>query len=136
MPRRLCPWLARWPSFYCLRIGGRVLGLRYAGVAGNTRRAKRHVAGLIVGVPQLVGPVCSIGLIGALSLLLKHTRFGRALRTIAEDFDTALMLGININRLVALVLSYPDCLRHFPEFCSRSATGKLIRLWARRSASR
>jgi branched-chain amino acid transport system permease protein len=62
-----------------------------------------HFAGLVVGVPQLVGLVCSIGLIGALSLLLKHTRFGRALRTIAEDSDTALMLGININRVVALV---------------------------------
>jgi branched-chain amino acid transport system permease protein len=62
-----------------------------------------HFAGLVVGVPQLVGLVCSIGLIGALSLLLKHTRFGRALRTIAEDSDTALMLGININRIVALV---------------------------------
>jgi branched-chain amino acid transport system permease protein len=62
-----------------------------------------RLAGLVIGIPQLVGLLCSIGLIGALSLLLKHTRFGRALRTIAEDSDTALMLGVDINRIVALI---------------------------------
>lgn len=60
-------------------------------------------AGLVIGMPQLVGLICSAGLIGALSLLLKRTRFGRALRTIAEDSDTALMLGVNVNRVVAAV---------------------------------
>lgn len=62
-----------------------------------------RLAGLVIGIPQLVGLSCSVGLIAALSLLLKHTRFGRALRTIAEDSDTALMLGVNINRIIALV---------------------------------
>ncbi len=62
-----------------------------------------RVDGLIIGIPQLVGLVCSLGLIAVLSLLLKHTRFGRALRTIAEDSDTALMLGVNIDRIVASV---------------------------------
>jgi len=60
-------------------------------------------AGLVIGVPQLVGLVCSAGLIATLSLLLKHTRFGRALRTIAEDSETALMLGVDINRVAAAV---------------------------------
>jgi len=60
-------------------------------------------AGLVIGIPQLAGLACSAGLIGALSLLLKHTRFGRALRTIAEDSDTALMLGVDVNRVVAAV---------------------------------
>jgi branched-chain amino acid transport system permease protein len=60
-------------------------------------------AGLVIGIPQLVGLICSAGLIAALSLLLKHTRLGRALRTIAEDSETALMLGVNINRVVAMV---------------------------------
>jgi branched-chain amino acid transport system permease protein len=65
--------------------------------------ANWRFAGLVIGVPQLVGLVCSVGLIGALSLLLKRTRFGRALRTIAEDSETALMLGVDINRVVAVV---------------------------------
>jgi branched-chain amino acid transport system permease protein len=60
-------------------------------------------AGRVIGVPQLVGLVCSAGLIATLSLLLKHTRFGRALRTIAEDSETALMLGVDINRVAAAV---------------------------------
>jgi branched-chain amino acid transport system permease protein len=69
-----------------------------APVAGNW-----HIAGLIIGVPQLVGLLCSVGLIAALSLVLQYTRFGRALRTIAEDSETALILGVNINRVVAVI---------------------------------
>jgi branched-chain amino acid transport system permease protein len=62
-----------------------------------------RVAGLVVGVPQLIGLLCSVVLVGGLSLLLKHTQTGRALRTIAEDSDTALLLGVDINRVVAVV---------------------------------
>jgi branched-chain amino acid transport system permease protein len=62
-----------------------------------------RVGGLIVGAPQLVGLVCSVVLIFGLSLLLKRTRLGRGLRTIAEDPDTALLLGVDINRVVPSV---------------------------------
>jgi len=65
--------------------------------------ANWRFAGLVIGIPQLVGLICSAGLIAALSLLLKHTRLGRALRTIAEDSETALMLGVDIDRVVAIV---------------------------------
>ncbi len=59
--------------------------------------------GLVIGIPQLIGLVCSIVLIWGLSLLLNRTQLGRALRTIAEDSDTALLLGVNINRVVPIV---------------------------------
>jgi branched-chain amino acid transport system permease protein len=62
-----------------------------------------RIAGLVVSLPQLIGLACSIGLIAGLSLLLGKTRTGRALRTIAEDSDTALLLGVNIHRVVPLV---------------------------------
>src|SRR5712691_5901214 len=62
-----------------------------------------RIGHLIVSVPQLAGLLCSIGLIFALSLLLAKTRLGRALRTIAEDSDTALLLGVDIHRIVPLV---------------------------------
>src|SRR5262249_12141009 len=62
-----------------------------------------RIGGLVVGLPQLFGLVSSIGLIAVLSLLLKHSRLGRGLRTIAEDSDTALMLGVDINRIVPVV---------------------------------
>jgi branched-chain amino acid transport system permease protein len=62
-----------------------------------------RVGGLVVGVPQLVGLLCSVVLIFGLSLLLKRTRLGRGLRTIAEDSNTALLLGVDINRIVPTV---------------------------------
>ena len=38
-----------------------------------------------------------------LTQLLARTRLGRALRTIAEDSDTALLLGVDIGRIVPVV---------------------------------
>jgi len=62
-----------------------------------------RIAGLVISLPQLSGLVCSIVLIWALTLVLARTRFGRGLRTIAEDSDTALLLGVDINRIVPAV---------------------------------
>jgi branched-chain amino acid transport system permease protein len=66
-------------------------------------QADIRVAGLVIGVPQLIGLICSIVLIWGLSLLLKKTKIGRGLRTIAEDSDTAVILGVDINRIVPIV---------------------------------
>src|SRR5262245_42864409 len=54
-----------------------------------------RIANLVISVPQLVGLICCVALIAALSLLLTRTRTGRGLRTIAENSDTALLLGVN-----------------------------------------
>jgi branched-chain amino acid transport system permease protein len=62
-----------------------------------------RIGNLVVSVPQLAGLLASIGLIAALSLVLARTRLGRALRTIAEDADTALLLGVDIHRVVPVV---------------------------------
>jgi branched-chain amino acid transport system permease protein len=62
-----------------------------------------RIGHLVVSVPQLAGLAASIGLIAALSLVLARTRLGRALRTIAEDADTALLLGVDIHRVVPAV---------------------------------
>jgi branched-chain amino acid transport system permease protein len=62
-----------------------------------------RIGNLVVSLPQLAGLVCSVVLIFGLSLLLSRTRIGRALRTIAEDSDTALLLGVDIHRIVPLV---------------------------------
>jgi branched-chain amino acid transport system permease protein len=59
--------------------------------------------GYIVSVPQLIGLGLSVISILALSLVLQHTRLGRGLRTIAEDSDTALLLGVDVNQLVPVV---------------------------------
>jgi branched-chain amino acid transport system permease protein len=62
-----------------------------------------RIAGLVVSLPQLAGLLCSIALIWALTVVLARTRLGRGLRTIAEDSDTALLLGVDINRIVPVV---------------------------------
>lgn len=62
-----------------------------------------RIAGLVIGIPQLIGLLCSVVLVAGLSWLLASTRTGRALRTIAEDPGTALLLGVDINRVVSVV---------------------------------
>jgi branched-chain amino acid transport system permease protein len=62
-----------------------------------------RIGHLVVSMPQLLGLGCSVALIWGLSLLLAKTRIGRGLRTIAEDSDTALLLGVDIHRIVPLV---------------------------------
>jgi branched-chain amino acid transport system permease protein len=62
-----------------------------------------RIGGLVISLPQVVGLACAIGLIWCLSLMLRKTRIGRGLRTIAEDSDTALLLGVDIHRIVPLV---------------------------------
>lgn len=57
----------------------------------------------VVAVPQLIGLACAIGAVACLELLLKRTRTGRALRTIAEDPETAAMLGVPVQRVVSVV---------------------------------
>jgi branched-chain amino acid transport system permease protein len=64
-----------------------------------------RVGHLVVSIPQLAGLICSVALIWGLSLLLAKTRIGRGLRTIAEDSETALLLGVDIHRVVPLVFA-------------------------------
>src|SRR5215217_629080 len=72
-------------------------------VVSGFAQSDLRIAGLVIGMPQLIGLVFCVGLIFSLSLLLKKTRLGRGLRTIAEDSNTALLLGVDINRLVPIV---------------------------------
>jgi branched-chain amino acid transport system permease protein len=72
-------------------------------VNAGFRQTDIRIAGLVIGIPQLIGLVCSVFLIWGLSSLLKYTRLGRALRTIAEDSDTAVILGVDNNRIVPIV---------------------------------
>jgi branched-chain amino acid transport system permease protein len=62
-----------------------------------------RIGNLVISIPQFVGILSCIILIWALSLLLTKTQIGRGLRTIAEDSDTALLLGVDVHRIVPLV---------------------------------
>ena len=66
-------------------------------------RADITVAGVVIGLPQLASLVLSLGVVVLLSWILKSTRIGRALRSIAESPDTATILGVDVNRIVPVV---------------------------------
>lgn len=66
-------------------------------------KADIHIAGLVVGVPQLVSFALAIAVVAGLTFILKSTKIGRALRTIAENPDTASLLGVDVGRVVPIV---------------------------------
>ena len=57
----------------------------------------------VIAVPQLIGLACAVLAVALLDVLLKRTRIGRGLRTIAEDPQTAVLLGVPVARVVPLV---------------------------------
>ena len=66
-------------------------------------RADVHFFGLVAGVPQLISLALALAVVAGLSFALRATRIGRALRTIAENPDTAALLGVAVNRIVPVV---------------------------------
>jgi branched-chain amino acid transport system permease protein len=57
----------------------------------------------VIAVPQVIGLACAVLAVACLDALLKRTRIGRGLRTIAEDPDTAALLGVPVERVVPVV---------------------------------
>ncbi len=66
-------------------------------------KADLHIGSLVIGVPQLASSLLAIVTVATLSFVLKRTDTGRALRTIAESADTALLLGVETKRLVPII---------------------------------
>jgi branched-chain amino acid transport system permease protein len=62
-----------------------------------------HLGSTVIAVPQLVGLACAVLAVACLDALLKRTRTGRGLRTIAEDAETAVLLGVPVERVVPVV---------------------------------
>ena len=65
--------------------------------------ASVRVAGLLISLPQLVGLVLAIVMVAGLTLLVRRSRIGRALRAIAENRDAATVIGIDVARIVPVV---------------------------------
>ncbi|MGE4371536.1 MAG: branched-chain amino acid ABC transporter permease [Xanthobacter sp.] len=59
-----------------------------------------RLGGLVLGTAQLISLALSVALVAWLSWFLKATNTGRRIRTVAENRETAMLLGINIDRLV------------------------------------
>ena len=67
------------------------------------RDASMKVGPLLIGVPQLISLGLSLLMVFLLSQVLRRTRMGRALRSIAEKPDTAPLMGVEVNRIVPVV---------------------------------
>ncbi len=62
-----------------------------------------YIGGLIIGIPQLASLVLALLIVWGLSTMLKRSRVGRALRSIAENPDASTLMGVNVNFIVPVV---------------------------------
>jgi len=62
-----------------------------------------RVGPAVIAMPQLAGLACAVLAVALLDRLLKRTRVGRGLRTLAEDPEIAAMLGVRVARVVPVV---------------------------------
>lgn len=65
--------------------------------------ASFYVGSIQFSTPQVISLLISLGFVFALSYMLKATRLGRALRSIAEKPDTAPLMGVEVGRIVPIV---------------------------------
>ncbi len=63
------------------------------------------VAGLSIPVVRLLSLILAFAVIGGLQLLLTHWRWGKAIRATAEDWQAALLTGIDVRRAYLLAFA-------------------------------
>ncbi len=61
-----------------------------------------RIGGIAVGGGEVVGFLGSLIVVGALFMILKFTKLGKALRATAQDRDAAMAMGINAHRMFAI----------------------------------
>jgi len=61
-----------------------------------------HIDGVNIGVVQILIVVLSVLMMAGLTVLVSRTMFGKSMRAVASDREAAEMLGIDVNRTVAL----------------------------------
>jgi|TARA_B100002003_G_scaffold220096_1_gene222239 branched-chain amino acid transport system permease protein len=69
-----------------------------------------YIGDIIIGLPQVTSLAISLIVVAVLSWVLKTTSIGRALRAIAENPDTANLLGIEVQKIVPLVFLFSGLL--------------------------
>ena len=60
--------------------------------------------GLVISFPRMMAFIITLGMVIALFLFLKKTYVGKALRATADHKQSALLMGINVNRIYYLAL--------------------------------
>ena len=60
-----------------------------------------NLAGVFIPYSRLLIIGISLVIMFLLNLLVRYTKLGKAMRAVAEDKDTAALMGINVNRIIA-----------------------------------
>lgn len=89
-------------------LGARILALlkEFGGAAAKTYPAILGtdgftVAGIFISYGRVLILVLSVVIMTGLFLLVQYTKMGRAMRAVAEDKDTAALMGVNVNRTIS-----------------------------------
>ena len=62
-----------------------------------------EIGTILFSIPQLLSLVISLIVVTLLSVVLRTTKLGRALRSIAERPDTATLMGVEVGKIVPIV---------------------------------
>ena len=60
------------------------------------------IFGATTKVVTVVTPILTLILVIVLSLFIKHTKIGMAMRAVAKDFETSQLMGIKINSVISM----------------------------------
>ena len=63
------------------------------------------LGGVVVPLGRLLSLLVALGLIGLLHLFIGRVRWGQAIRAVAEDWEAALLLGIDVRRAYLLAFA-------------------------------
>lgn len=64
-----------------------------------------NIGGILVQTSMLMIPLITVALLIALSYLIYRTKHGMAMRAVSKDFETARLMAINVNSIVALTFT-------------------------------
>jgi len=82
----------------------RIFGTNQREVPDPLRSAQFSVDGVTISVSQVLIIAVTLAIMFALHLLLIRTRIGKAIRAVAESVTAAALLGVNVERTIAITL--------------------------------
>ena len=66
------------------------------------------IGGVAVAELRLAVILTSVSLIAAVAWLIRHTKTGKSIRAVAQNRPAAILMGVNVNRVSAIVFSVPS----------------------------
>jgi branched-chain amino acid transport system permease protein len=69
-----------------------------------------NVAGVAIAELRLLVILTAFMLIGAAAVLISHTKTGKSIRAVAQNRPAAVLMGVNVNRVSAIVFSVSSAL--------------------------